>query len=80
MLVSDDVFRREIEGVVARLEQLADALANDGLLHASGTALAGRQAIRALCTRPYPVVEAPSALKSVPPDEPGADTGAGTAG
>lgn len=58
-------FEMEIEATCAQLTQLADGLANDGLLVASGVVLGGRQAIRALWTRLSP----PLQLVGEPPTE-----------
>lgn len=76
MRVSDSVLATEVESVSAQLQTLADGLAADGMVTASGVVLMGRQAIRALWTRLHPPAEAPPELTSVPPEaEPSPSTG-----
>lgn len=69
MRVPDSVLTSEIESVSGQLQTLADGLAADGMVTASGIVLMGRQAIRALWTRLHPPAEAPPELKAVPPEE-----------
>lgn len=54
MLVDEKMLAGEVAGVVQRLTELANGLASDGLLHASGIVLGGAQAVRMLYTQLHP--------------------------
>ena len=68
MRISDDLLAAEVDSVTAQLQTLADGMANDGLVTASGVVLMGRQTIRALWTRLAEARPKPE-LTSVPPEE-----------
>jgi hypothetical protein len=58
--VESEEFERQVQAISDQLMALADGLANDGLVVASGVVLSGRQMIRALWTRlnpPAPAAE-----------------------
>jgi hypothetical protein len=67
-MITDEQLEAQVEVVLAALDRLAESLAADGHLQASGVALTGLQAIRALWTRLHPPVAQPPELKSVPPE------------
>lgn len=69
MRVPDDALASEVESVIGQLQTLADGLAADGMVTASGVVLMGRQAIRALWGRLQALQPAPPELKAVPPEE-----------
>ncbi len=63
MLNSKEEFQANVKAIVDDLAGLADSLASDGMLVASGRVLAGRQAVRQLWTmlNPPPQTETPVA-------------------
>lgn len=69
MLIDEKQFAAQVEAVTKQLVALADGLAVDGLLGASGTVLAGVQAIKVLWTQAHP---APAAQPE--PSDPQAPT------
>lgn len=59
MRATPDEFAAAVSGVVAKLDQLADGLAHEGMLEGSATVLAARQAIRVLWTQLHPSQQEP---------------------
>lgn len=71
MKVSPEELAHEVDSVTKQLQVLADGMAADGMITASGVVLMGRQTIRALWTQLRPAEapqDAPAAptLQSVP--------------
>lgn len=74
MLISKQEFEKQISAVVQQSAQLAEGLASDGLLTASGVVLSAVQTIKALYTQLQ--------VATAPADKPaeGQDAGAGISG
>lgn len=63
MLITNEQFSNQVQATVQQLDQLADGLAVDGLLTASGVLLQARQCIRVLWSKlqpPAPPTETPA--------------------